>query len=51
MSDPQEHNDDRDTVEGVDPDLGVSTSPAEDEDAQDNAEPSTEDPVDVEDLP
>ena len=50
MSNPQ-NNEDRASVEGTDPDLGVSATPAEEEDAEEDAEPSSEDPVEVEDLP
>lgn len=52
MSDPQEEkNDERPTVEGTDPDLGVSGSSGTDEESEDDAEPSASDPVEVEDLP
>lgn len=57
MSDPHEKkNEEHPTVEGTDPDISMGESPgkaqdAKAEDAEDDAAPSTEDPIDVEDLP
>ena len=51
MSDPQDYDDDRPTIEGTDPDLGISTSSEDEDNEEDNAEPSADDPVEVEDLP
>lgn len=52
MSDPHdEQSEQRPTVEGTDPDLGVSGPSSEDDKTDDDAKPSAEDPVEVEDLP